>query len=247
MMNITARQETFRMVIDILSTLVEEARFNFEEDKLVVRVVDPSHVAMIQLEVDSAAFESYDVTESVLGLELSKISKLVQLAGAGDLIVINYNDSVGKVEFQVGEIERTIRPLDRQNMQEPNVPELDTDISVSLSGAKFARALKAADQVGDLVTFSIDQTRFSINVTGESDAVNVSYDAGELQELNCDSPVKSQYSLQYLLPLAKRIESTVDKVTAKFGENYPLRLEFEFADGGANVVYFLAPRVEGDT
>ncbi|HIO57127.1 MAG TPA: hypothetical protein EYN30_00410, partial [Candidatus Poseidoniales archaeon] len=114
MMNITARQETFRMVIDILSTLVEEARFNFEEDKLVVRVVDPSHVAMIQLEVDSAAFESYDVTESVLGLELSKISKLVQLAGAGDLIVINYNDSVGKVEFQVGEIERTIRPLDRQ-------------------------------------------------------------------------------------------------------------------------------------
>ncbi|HHZ74156.1 MAG TPA: hypothetical protein EYN58_03060, partial [Candidatus Poseidoniales archaeon] len=132
MMNITARQETFRMVIDILSTLVEEARFNFEEDKLVVRVVDPSHVAMIQLEVDSAAFESYDVTESVLGLELSKISKLVQLAGAGDLIVINYNDSVGKVEFQVGEIERTIRPLDRQNMQEPNVPELDTDISVSL-------------------------------------------------------------------------------------------------------------------
>ena len=55
MMNITARQETFRMVVDILSTLVEEARFNFEEDKLVVKVVDPSHVAMIQLEVDSAA------------------------------------------------------------------------------------------------------------------------------------------------------------------------------------------------
>jgi proliferating cell nuclear antigen len=106
--------------------------------------------------------------------------------------------------------------------------------------------LKAADQVGDLVTFSIDQNRFSVNVTGESDAVNVSYDAGELQELNCDSPVKSQYSLQYLLPLAKRIESTVDKVTARFGENYPLRLEFEFADGGANVVYFLAPRVEGE-
>ena len=33
MMNITARQETFRMVVDILSTLVEEARFNFEDDK----------------------------------------------------------------------------------------------------------------------------------------------------------------------------------------------------------------------
>ncbi len=245
-MNITARQDTFRMVVDILSTLVEEARFNFEEDKLVIRVVDPSHVAMIHMEVDSAAFESWDVNETVLGLELAKISKLVQLAGAGDLILVNYNDAVGKVEFQVGEIERTIRPLDRQNMQEPKVPDLDTDISVSLSGAKFARALKAAEQVGDLVTFSIDQTRFSVNVTGESDAVNVSYDAGELQELNCTSPVKSQYSLQYLLPLAKKLEATVDTITARFGENYPLKLEFEFADGGAKVIYFLAPRVEGD-
>ena len=73
-----------------------------------------------------------------------------------------------------------------------------------------------------------------------------SYDAGELQELNCTSPVKSQYSLQYLLPLAKRLEATVDTITARFGENYPLKLEFEFADGGAKVIYFLAPRVEGD-
>ena len=64
--------------------------------------------------------------------------------------------------------------------------------------------------------------------------------------MQCNLGYNDQYSLQYLLPLAKRIESTVEKVTAKFGENYPLRLEFEFADGGANVVYFLAPRVEGD-
>ena len=73
MMNITARQDTFRMVVDILSTLVEEARFNFEDDKLVIRIVDPSHVAMIQMEVDSSAFESWEVAETVLGLELSKI------------------------------------------------------------------------------------------------------------------------------------------------------------------------------
>lgn len=245
-MNITARQETFRMIVDILSTLVEEARFNFDQEKLTIRVVDPSHVAMIKMEVDAAAFESWEVDETVLGLELSKISKLVQLANSGDLIVVNFNDAVGKAEFQVGEIERTIRPLDRTNLPEPNVPELGTKVSVSLSGAKFARALKAADQVGDLVTFSIDQNRFSVHVAGESDAVNVTYESGELQELVCDSPVKSQYSLQYLLPLAKRIESTVETVTARFDDNYPLRLEFQFAEGGADVVYFLAPRVDGD-
>ncbi len=53
-------------------------------------------------------------------------------------------------------------------------------------------------------------------------------------------------TMQNLLPLAKRIESTVEKVTARFGENYPLKLEFGFAEGGAKVIYFLAPRVEVD-
>lgn len=246
-MNITARQDTFRMIVDILSALVDEARFNFEQDKLTVKVVDPSHVAMIKMEVDAAAFESWEVDETALGLELDKISKLVQLANTGDLIIVNYNDAVGKAEFQVGEIERTIRPLDRNNIPNPNVPEFPTAASISLSGAKFARALKAADQVGDLVTFSVDQNRFNIHVSGESDAVNVSYEEGELQDLSCDNPVMSQYSLQYLLPLAKRIESNVETVTVRFGDKHPLRLEFEFAEGGADVVYFLAPRVEGET
>jgi proliferating cell nuclear antigen len=246
MMNITARQDTIRIIVDILSTLVEEARFNFNADNLEIRVVDPSHVAMIRMEIDKSAFESWEVDETVLGLELSKLSKLVSLAGTGDLLEINFDEGFGRVNINVGEIERVIRPLDRQNMQEPRVPDLDVTTLACLSGAKFARALKAADQVGDLVTFSLDQNKFNVNVSGESDSVSVTYEAGELQELVCDNPVKSQYSLQYLLPLAKRIESTVDSITVRFGENYPLRLEFDIADGQGKVVYFLAPRVEGD-
>ncbi len=245
-MNITARQDTIRMVIDILSTLVEEAKFNFKEDKLEIRVIDPSHVAMISMEVDSAAFEAWQVDETELGLLLPKISKLVQLAAPGDLIDIQFNDTAGRVEFEVGEIKRTIRPLDEKNIPEPNLPGVEMSNSATLSGPKFARSLKAADQVGDLATFSIDPNKFSVTVSADSDAVNVSYEAGELEDLNCSEPAKSQYSLQYLLPLAKRIETSVESVTANFGENKPLRLEFEFADGGGKVIYFLAPRVEGD-
>ena len=247
MMNITARQDTVRMMIDILSVLVEEARFNFKDNHLEIRVVDPSHVAMIRMEVDSAAFEAWDVDETSLGLELAPIGKLIGLAVAGDLLEINYDEGVGLVSIQVGEINRTIRPLDRQAMVEPKVPEIPLDSCAILSGTKFARALRAADQVGDLVTFSLDKNQFVVHVSGDGGAVTVPYEAGELLGLECAKPVKSQYSLQYLLPLATRISSTVEEVKICFGENYPLQIEFEFAEGSGRVIYFLAPRVEGDT
>ena len=247
MLNITARQDLMRTIVDILTVLVDEARLNFHEDRLEVRVVDPSHVAMIQMEVDSAAFEAWECDEVAIGIELVKLCDLIKLAAEGDsLIEMQYDDNDGRLNIQIGEIDRVIRPLDRQAMLEPRVPDIDLDCKASLAGAKFSRALRAAKQVGDLVTFSLDGQQFSVNVSGDTDAVNVTYEAGELQELVCDSPVKSQYSLQYLAPLAKRIEAMVETVDLNFGENFPLKLEFEFANGAGRCIYFLAPRIEGD-
>lgn len=244
MLNITARQDTIRTIVDILTVLVDEAKFNFKEDHLELRVVDISLVAMIRMEVDSAAFEAWECDETEIAIELSKLKELISLAGSGDLLEMGYDENDGRLNIQVGEIDRVIRPLDRSAMMEPRVPDIDMDARASLSGAKLSRALRAARQVGDLVTFSLDSQRFNVHVAGDTDSVNVSYQAGEMQELVCETPVKSQYSLNYLEPLAKRIEGIVDTVDVHFGENYPLKLTFNFAEGAGRCIYFLAPRIE---
>ena len=64
-------------------------------------------------------------------------------------------------------------------------------------------------------------------------------------ELVCDGAARSQYSLTYLEPLARRF-GPGDNVTIQFGENFPLAMNFTFEDGAAEVDYFLAPRVESD-
>ena len=43
MLNVTARQELMRTIVETLGVVVEEARLDFGEDGLSVRVVDPSH------------------------------------------------------------------------------------------------------------------------------------------------------------------------------------------------------------
>jgi proliferating cell nuclear antigen len=245
MLNVTARQDLISKIIDTLGVVVEDARFDFGEDGLEIRVVDPSHVAMIRMKIDSAAFDTWELDETSLGLELRKIKELVSLGGPTDLIEMAYGDETGVLTVNLGKIDRNIRPLDNSTMTPPTLPELKLPCKVTISGADFTQALKAARQVGDLVNFSIDENTFTVHVQGSTDSVTVAFNKDELQHMECEKPARSQYSLTYLVPLSK-IFGNLESVNIGFGENYPLSMSFNFHDGAAEVQYFLAPRVEND-
>ena len=245
MLNVTARQDLMSKIIETLGVVVEDARFDFGENGLEVRVVDPSHVAMIQINIDSAAFDTWELDETKLGLELRKIKELVSLGGPTDMIEMAYGDESGVLTVNLGKIDRNIRPLDNTTMNPPTLPELNLPCKVTISGSDFTQALKAARQVGDLVNFSIDENTFTVHVLGSTDSVTVAFNKDELQHLECEGPARSQYSLTYLVPLSK-IFGNLESVNIGFGENYPLSMSFNFHEGAAEVQYFLAPRVEND-
>ena len=54
---------------------------------------------------------------------------------------------------------------------------------------------RAAQLVGDLVTLSIDQDRFIVNVKGNADSVTVPFDKEELQDLKCEK--SSTFPIQF--------------------------------------------------
>ena len=232
-----------KTIVETLGVVVEEARLDFKENGLFVRVVDPSHVAMIKMEVDSAAFDTWEVDETNLGLEIRKLKDMLSL-GATDMVDLTYNDDTGTATVNIGRIDRNIRPLDNSTLNPPNVPDLELPCGVTISGAELAQALRAGRQVGELVTLSLDEKKFSVNVK-QIDEVHVEFTKDDLVALDCSQAAKSQYSLSYLIPLSKVFQG-IENVNVRFGENFPLKLNFDFADGAGTVEYFLAPRVEND-
>ena len=186
MLNVTARQDLMSKIIETLGVVVEDARFDFGENGLEIRVVDPSHVAMIQMNIDSAAFDTWELDETKLGLELRKIKELVSLGGPTDMIEMAYGDETGVLTVNLGKIDRNIRPLDNTTMNPPTLPELKLPCKVTISGSDFTQALKAARQVGDLVNFSIDENTFTVHVLGSTDSVTVAFNKDELQNLECE-------------------------------------------------------------
>jgi len=245
MLNVTARQELMSTIVEILGVVVEEARLDFGEDGLAVRVVDPSHVAMIKMDVDSAAFDTWEVDETKLGLEMRKMNQFISVGAAGDMVELTYSEDSGQATILIGRIELNLRPLDNSTLNHPNVPSLDLPCGVTISGTELSQALRASRLAGDLVNLSLSESTFTVDVKGPTDSIKLDFKVDDLMAIDCKEPARSQYSLTYLTPLAK-IFQKIDNVNLRFGENFPLKLTFDFADGAGHVEYFLAPRVEGD-
>ena len=244
MLNVTARQELMRTIVETLGVVVEEARLDFGKDGLSVRVVDPSHVAMIKMDVDSAAFETWEVDETKLGLEMSKMHQFLSVAGAGDMVKLAYNNEYGQATIHIGKIDLNLRPLDNSTLISPIFPSLELPCGVTIAGSELSQALKAAKLVGDLVNLSLTDDTFTVNVEGPTYSVNLDFSKDELMAIDCKEAASSQYSLTYLTPLTKIFQG-IENVNLRFGKNLPLKLTFSFADGAGHVDYLLSPRVEG--
>lgn len=243
MLNVTARQDLMSKIVETLMVVVEDAKLAFNENQLHVTVVDASHVAMVDMKVDAAAFDTWEVEDTQLALELKKLKEILSIGASDQLVEFNRSRDVLTVNF--GKIDFNMRPLDPSTVSSPKLPDLDIPSTIEINGADLAQALRASRYVGDLVNFSIDANSFTVHVQGQPDSVNVTFGKDDLVSLQCAKPARSQYSLQYLVPLSK-VFAPLGTVKLGFGENFPLRLEFSFNDGAAEVIYFLAPRVEGD-
>ena len=247
MLRVTAKQQLVREIVEVLSVLNEEAKIVWGENGLVVTIVDGSHVALLSAKIGNECFETYEVEPVDIGLELGKMKDLLSLGGS-DLVEIDYDNAVGMMNVRIGSVPRILRGLDTSTMDNPSLPDLEFNSRATIDSEKLSKSLRAAKFVGELVDFSIDNNQLRVSVQSEAgEGVNVKFESGELGELSCSEPSQSTYSLQFLEPLTRKLASGItDEITLQFQEKYPLKLTWKTNDGGAEWVYFLAPRVIND-
>ena len=245
MLNVTARLDLMSKILDTLKAVVEDAKFDFKENSLHIRVVDHSHVAMIQMDIDSAAFDTWELDESSVAFELDVIRDIVGIGNPDEMLNIKTDAGSGMLHAKLGNVEGEIRTIDPSTITVPSLPPLKPQCKVHLSGKDFIRILRAARLGGDMMTLAIKDNEFRVSASGPNKNIQVFFDKDDLQLLELDKPAHSQYSLGYLHPL-NNVVGDVDTLELGFGENYPLSISFTFYNGAVEVQYFLAPRVEGD-
>lgn len=239
------RAEVLKEVVDVVSTLVDEAKFNIGKDAVSIKAVDPAHVAMVDLSLDKAAFESFRADEGELGVDLDKVKEILKLARAGDVITLHHDDEKNRLVVSVGNTTRRMSLVDTAGMSDPKVPSLNLPAKITLRTEELRQGIRASESVSDHIALSAGPDGFEIVSEGDTDTVNHALPKDLLEELSAKEGARSLFPLDYFSNMVKAIASAAT-VTLYLGNDFPVKLEFGIAGDKGHVTYLLAPRIESE-
>ena len=241
----TIQAAHLKTILSSLRALVDEARIRVTDDGLTVRAVDSANVAMDDLELEVAAFESFEASPGTLVLSLDRLADPVRLASKDDLVQLFLDPGSGKLIVVVDGLRYSMACLDSRTLQaEPTLPEFDLPATVTIDRDALQRGVKAADLVADHVRLRMEAgaDTLIIEAEGDTDAVTLELDGDDIDILAAGD-ASTLFSLDYCKKLVRTIPAGTP-VTLDLGEDFPLILSYELADGDGTITRMLAPRIE---
>ncbi len=243
----SAGSTEWKAVASAIKTLVEEATFEISPEGLIFRAMDPSHIALVDLNWPSVAFEKFNVDKATkFTVRVEDFVKLISRTDAKDSIEIasGEDDAVTlrimngyKREFKIHLIETTpgTAPL----------PKLEFDVKLSMAKNVFEKILGDISVVADQVMISSLKEGVSFSGKSDTGAATIQLDKGgaELLELDVKQEAKASYNIDYIANMSRAVGSAADVVTLEYASKKPTRLEFRLNEQGARIFYFLAPRI----
>lgn len=238
-------------LVDSVGALVDEFRLHLSEEQIRVVAVDPANVAMADVTLEAAAFESFEATDGTLGIPLSKdgaLDDIVGIATDGDLIWFELDEQTRKLSVEIDTHEVELALIDPSSIrQDPNIPDIQFPGYVALDAADLKKAVKIADKYADHIRVAGDEDEqlFRIIAEGDTDTYSCEFDDDDRVTSDRIPDASSLLSADYLKDVAKAIPSGTE-VHLYWGNESPVRLEYGFADGRGAVETVVSPRIATD-
>lgn len=239
-------KDSLKAFIDPVAELVDEAKIHLKDDELATSAIDPASVAQIETHLDVSAFESYEADGEAIAINLNRLQDAIGFADSGELVWLTLKQ--GKLVVEIGDAELTTATIDPEAVRsEPDTSTLDLPTEVVVTGDDLQHAVDVASFADDDGIVSMawsDVGKLVVAATGDTDRGAVEYERDDLVAARTVEPVRSLFSLEYIDAVASPIDSDAD-VALRLGEDYPLVVDYNYAEGRGAVTARVAPRVGG--
>ncbi|MEM4358992.1 MAG: proliferating cell nuclear antigen (pcna) [Candidatus Bilamarchaeaceae archaeon] len=242
---VAADASSLKAAIDAIVNLVEEGEFEVLKDGLYLKAMDPSQISMVSFKMPRTAFEEYTITEdSRIGVDIIQLSNVLSRGRRGEKAELGVDEGKLVIKFYAAKRKRTFKvPLREIGERIQKEPKIDFRSYVVVRAEAMKEALKDAKLVSSHVRLALSPSEFSIEVRGDSGDVNEQFEVGgeEVVEIKTTQGAKATFPLQYLEDMMKA-SSSATPVKVSLETDKPLKLEYGIE--GAEVTYYLAPRIE---
>jgi proliferating cell nuclear antigen len=259
---ITKTSEIWKSISSAIMTIIDEALFDAGPQGITFRSMDPSHIALIDINWPSSAFEKYHCDSTIkFGVRIDEFSKIIKRANTNDSIeigVVSDNSSLNIKTTGGGYLrDYKMRLIESTGNRSP-LPQMIFDSKIVIGIATLDKILSDVGAISEKITidssgistnkktviFSGDSDRGEAKVTMDVDDDNNKSKVELLEEITVKENSKSTYNIDFISKIIRAIgHQSSNLVTMEYSSNKPLRLEF-LLSGVVKLQFYLAPRVQ---
>ena len=236
-----------KAAIDPVVNLVEEGLFEIKADGLYLKAMDPSQISMVSFKIPKTVFLEYNLEEETkLGLNIKQFAEILSRGKKGERAEMSVEDGRLIVRFVKDKRKRMFKiPLLDIGESLQREPKIEFKNYAKISGDALKEVLKDAKLVSTHVRFVLTPNSLLVEVKGDNGEVKAEFEKGEeVSEIESNSEtVRATFPLQYLEDIV-RASGAQSAIKINLETDRPLKLEYEVQ--GAQVAYYLAPRIESE-
>jgi len=237
-------KEDIEIIIKEASLLSEELTLHFDVEGLTLRLMDPSHVALIDVSLPNTMFEKYQVEgEFDVGIRSDELTKMIKMFDKNSRITFTYKDQLLILSNRTEKY--TLRTIEANKNDVP-LPKIPYDARVEygpnqdFNTKDFIKTLDKINILSDYVTLDTTNSRTILSGKGDKGEAETTLERGQVTiSVNQDSI--GTYSLEYIIPFVKLVKDY--SLVIEYSNNKPLWIEAKIANVG-RLHFYLAPRVE---
>ena len=262
---ITKNSDIWNSVSSAIMTIIDEALFDAGPEGITFRSMDPSHIALIDINWPSSAFEQYHCSSTMkFGVRIDEFSKIIKRANANDSIEIGIQDnsSLNVKTSGSGYLRNyKMRLIESTGNVSSPLPQMTFNSKIIIGIAALDKILNDVGVISEKITIDTSSNSVSNNKTtaifsgnsdrGEARIIMQSDNDDKnkvesLQEITAKENSKSTYNIDFISKIIRAIgnQSSSNLVTIEYSSNKPLRLEFLLLPGMVRIQFYLAPRVQ---
>jgi len=238
-------KEDIEIVIKEVSLLSEELTLHIDIEGITIRLMDPSHVALIDVSLPNTMFEKYEVqNEFDVGVRADELSKMIKMFDKDSRITFTYTaDNLLILSNRTDKY--TLRTIEANKNDTP-LPKIPYDAKVEYGPNQdyntkdFIKTLDKIKILSDYVTFDTTNSRTILSGKGDIGEAQTTLERGQVT-IDVKQDSIGTYSLEYIIPFVKLVKDY--SLAIEYSSSKPLRIEAKIANVG-RLHFYLAPRVE---
>jgi DNA polymerase III sliding clamp (beta) subunit (PCNA family) len=234
MIKIKTNIKKFINILKILESLNDDVIFNFQKDKLFIRISDRSNVTLLILNIDKSFFDEYKIKENVYCIDISNFIKIVRKVGKKEVSIDLDSDFIilknEKDEFKMNYYSI---PADERSIPNPDYSNI-----WNVESSEFFSSVEDLLEFFQIGCFSSkDNLTISVKSHGVEGKTLIESKKEKSKDCSC------YYDLSYINILSG-IKELYNNIIFKFGEDVPCCIEGKSDE--VNLVWFLAERVNDE-